>query len=83
MPSASRTQKSNPVTHSTPNPPTFQELILKLQAFYAERGAVIQQPYVIIGSGIRGSKLLVPGPLLGRLPAAEVVDGLGVPASAV
>lgn len=44
--------------------------------------AVAQQPYVIIGSGIRGSKLLVPGPLLARLPAAEVVDGLGVPASA-
>ena len=35
-----------------PNPPTFQELILKLQAFFAERGAVIQQPYdVEIGAG--------------------------------
>src|SRR5262244_2237172 len=35
-----------------PNPPTFQELILKLQAFYAERGAVIQQPYdVEVGAG--------------------------------
>ena len=31
---------------------TFQELILKLQAFYAERGAVIQQPYdVEVGAG--------------------------------
>jgi glycyl-tRNA synthetase alpha chain len=30
----------------------FQELILKLQAFYAERGAVIQQPYdVEVGAG--------------------------------
>jgi glycyl-tRNA synthetase alpha chain len=31
---------------------TFQELILKLQAFYAERGAIIQQPYdVEVGAG--------------------------------
>jgi glycyl-tRNA synthetase alpha chain len=31
---------------------TFQELILKLQAFYAERGVVIQQPYdVEVGAG--------------------------------
>jgi prolyl-tRNA editing enzyme YbaK/EbsC (Cys-tRNA(Pro) deacylase) len=44
--------------------------------------AVVQQPYVIIGSGIRGSKLLVPGPLLARLPAADVIDGLAAPAGA-
>jgi prolyl-tRNA editing enzyme YbaK/EbsC (Cys-tRNA(Pro) deacylase) len=44
--------------------------------------AVVQQPYVIIGSGIRGSKLLVPGPLLARLPAAEVIEGLGAPPAA-
>ncbi len=44
--------------------------------------AVVQQPYVIIGSGIRGSKLLVPGPLLTRLPAAEVIEGLGAPPAA-
>jgi hypothetical protein len=37
---------------------------------------------VIIGSGIRGSKLLVPGPLLARLPAADVIDGLAAPAGA-
>jgi glycyl-tRNA synthetase alpha chain len=37
---------------SKPNPPTFQDLILKLQAFYAARGAVIQQPYdVEVGAG--------------------------------
>ena len=35
--------------------------------------AVIRQPYVIIGSGIRGSKLRLPGPLLARLPGAEVI----------
>jgi len=37
---------------SNPKPPTFQELVLKLQAFFAERGAVIQQPYdVEVGAG--------------------------------
>jgi glycyl-tRNA synthetase alpha chain len=40
------------VPSSKPNPPTFQELILKLQAFYAERGAIVQQPYdVEVGAG--------------------------------
>ncbi|GAA4366880.1 YbaK/EbsC family protein [Paeniglutamicibacter cryotolerans] len=32
---------------------------------------------VIIGSGLRTSKLLVPGYLLGELPGAEVIDGIG------
>ena len=35
---------------------------------------------VIVGSGIRGSKLLLPGEVLAALPRAEVVTGLGVPA---
>ena len=34
---------------------------------------------VIVGSGVRRSKLLLPGRLLARLPGAEVVDGLGQP----
>jgi len=34
-------------------------------------------PELVIGSGIRGSKLLVPGPLLAALPNAEVIEGLG------
>ena len=38
----------------------------------------IGHPAVIIGSGIRGSKLSLPGALLGRLPGAEVVDGLAI-----
>jgi len=42
----------NYVTSPKPNPPTFQELILKLQAFFAERGAIVQQPYdVEVGAG--------------------------------
>ncbi len=37
---------------SRSNSLTFQELILKLQAFFAERGAVVQQPYdVEVGAG--------------------------------
>ncbi len=40
------------VKSSNSNSLTFQELILKLQAFFAERGAVIQQPYdVEVGAG--------------------------------
>jgi len=40
------------VNPSKPNPLTFQELILRLQAFWAERGCVLQQPYdVEVGAG--------------------------------
>jgi prolyl-tRNA editing enzyme YbaK/EbsC (Cys-tRNA(Pro) deacylase) len=41
-------------------------------------GLVAKTPNVVIGSGIRGSKLWLPGHLLGELPGAEVVPGLGV-----
>ena len=41
--------------------------------------AVAATPYVIIGSGIRGSKLALPGKVLGELPNTQVVEGLGVP----
>ena len=33
---------------------------------------------VILGSGVRRSKLLLPGTLLAKLPGAEVVPGLGL-----
>jgi len=37
---------------SSSNPPTFQELILRLQTFWAERGCVLQQPHdVEVGAG--------------------------------
>jgi len=40
------------VTPANPNPLTFQELILRLQTFWAERGCVLQQPYdVEVGAG--------------------------------
>ncbi|MGL5825319.1 MAG: YbaK/EbsC family protein, partial [Nocardioides sp.] len=39
---------------------------------------VLDIAVAIIGSGVRRSKLLVPGPLLGELPGAEVVHGLAL-----
>jgi len=40
------------VTPAKPNPVTFQELILRLQTFWAARGCVLQQPYdVEVGAG--------------------------------
>jgi prolyl-tRNA editing enzyme YbaK/EbsC (Cys-tRNA(Pro) deacylase) len=41
--------------------------------------AVVQQSRIIIGSGIRGSKLRLPGPLVAALPGAEVIEGLATP----
>ncbi len=35
-------------------------------------------PVVVVGSGVRRSKLLLPGELLAELPGAEVVEQLGV-----
>jgi prolyl-tRNA editing enzyme YbaK/EbsC (Cys-tRNA(Pro) deacylase) len=42
--------------------------------------AVLNAGEVIVGSGIRGSKLLLPGHRLAELPAAEVLVELGRPA---
>ncbi|MCV2489599.1 hypothetical protein OF117_09495 [Geodermatophilus sp. YIM 151500] len=41
--------------------------------------AVAAADWVVIGSGIRGSKLAVRGAALAALPAAEVLGGLGLP----
>ncbi|GAB1330902.1 YbaK/EbsC family protein [Streptomyces sennicomposti] len=40
--------------------------------------AVVDLPYVLVGSGRRRGKLLVPGKAFAELPGAVVVDGLGV-----
>jgi prolyl-tRNA editing enzyme YbaK/EbsC (Cys-tRNA(Pro) deacylase) len=37
---------------------------------------VIATPHVIIGSGVRHSKIVLPGPAVGALPNAEVLTGL-------
>ncbi len=41
--------------------------------------AVVSAGPVVIGSGIRGSKIVLDGALLADLPGAEVLDGLAVP----
>jgi prolyl-tRNA editing enzyme YbaK/EbsC (Cys-tRNA(Pro) deacylase) len=40
--------------------------------------AVVDTQEVIVGSGLRRSKLALPGAWLSGLPGAEVVDGLGL-----
>jgi prolyl-tRNA editing enzyme YbaK/EbsC (Cys-tRNA(Pro) deacylase) len=40
--------------------------------------AVVDTPRLVIGSGRRRGKLIVPGKVLGALPGAVVLDGLGV-----
>jgi prolyl-tRNA editing enzyme YbaK/EbsC (Cys-tRNA(Pro) deacylase) len=41
--------------------------------------AVAKTASVVIGSGIRGSKLRLPGRLVAAFPSAQVLPGLGVP----
>jgi prolyl-tRNA editing enzyme YbaK/EbsC (Cys-tRNA(Pro) deacylase) len=45
--------------------------------------AVIDSEYIVIGSGIRKSKLVLPGSLLASLPNAQILDGLGRTAMAI
>jgi prolyl-tRNA editing enzyme YbaK/EbsC (Cys-tRNA(Pro) deacylase) len=40
--------------------------------------AVVDLPYVLVGSGRRRGKLLVPGKAFAQLPNAVVLEGLGV-----
>jgi hypothetical protein len=39
---------------------------------------VVEADLVVIGSGVRRSKILLPGNVLSDLPGARVIDGLGV-----
>jgi prolyl-tRNA editing enzyme YbaK/EbsC (Cys-tRNA(Pro) deacylase) len=41
--------------------------------------AVAAADQVVVGSGLRRSKLVLPGEVLAALPGAEIVDGLGRP----
>jgi glycyl-tRNA synthetase alpha chain len=70
------------VTLSKSNPPTFQELILRLQTFWAERGCVLQQPYdVEVGAGTMAPEtfLRVLGPHPNKVayvqPSRRPADG--------
>ena len=67
---------------STQNPLTFQELILRLQTFWAENGCVLQQPYdVEVGAGTMAPEtfLRVLGPKPYRVgyvqPSRRPADG--------
>jgi glycyl-tRNA synthetase alpha chain len=67
---------------STQNPLTFQELILRLQNFWAEHGCVLQQPYdVEVGAGTMAPEtfLRVLGPKPYRVgyvqPSRRPADG--------
>ena len=44
--------------------------------------AVAAADLVVVGSGTRGGKLVLPGRLVAALPGAEVVEGLGRPVAA-
>jgi prolyl-tRNA editing enzyme YbaK/EbsC (Cys-tRNA(Pro) deacylase) len=51
-------------------PPTWPVLI---------DAAVVAEPYVVVGSGVRRSKLVVPGAALAELPTGEVLPDLARP----
>jgi len=42
---------------------------------------VAEQDWVVIGSGVRGSKILVPGPSVAHLSTAEVLPIRQAPAA--
>jgi|SRR5579871_911404 glycyl-tRNA synthetase alpha chain len=70
------------MTTSKPNPPSFQELILKLETFWAQRGCVLQQAYdVEVGAGTMAPEtfLRVLGPEPYRVaylqPSRRPADG--------
>ncbi len=42
--------------------------------------AVLNAPLIVVGSGLRRSKLVLPGAALASLPGAQVLTGLGQPA---
>src|SRR5215813_6766600 len=65
-----------------PNLPTFQELILKLQTFWVQRGCVLQQPHDLeVGAGTMAPEtfLRVLGPQPYRVayiqPSRRPADG--------
>jgi len=67
---------------SQSKPPTFQELILRLQTFWAERGCVLQQPYDLeVGAGTMAPEtfLRVLGPKAYKIayvqPSRRPADG--------
>jgi glycyl-tRNA synthetase alpha chain len=78
----SQVLRTHTMTQTNSNPLTFQELILRLQTFWAERGCVLQQPYdVEVGAGTMAPEtfLRVLGPSLYKVayvqPSRRPADG--------
>ena len=42
---------------------------------------VIEQPAIVIGSGVRRSKIVLPGAAIGRYPGVHVIEGFAQPAA--
>jgi prolyl-tRNA editing enzyme YbaK/EbsC (Cys-tRNA(Pro) deacylase) len=42
-------------------------------------GTVVRSPRIVVGSGLRRSKLVLPGAALGTLPRVQILEGLGRP----
>jgi prolyl-tRNA editing enzyme YbaK/EbsC (Cys-tRNA(Pro) deacylase) len=40
---------------------------------------VIERPAIVIGSGVRRSKIVLPGQAMGQYPGANVIEGLANP----
>ena len=79
------------MTPAPSNSPTFQELILRLQKFWAERGCVLQQPYDLeVGAGTMAPetflRVLGPNPykvcLLYTSPSPRDTERSRMPSSA-
>ena len=74
---------SSPTATAANSPLTFQELLFRLQSFWAERGCILQQPYdVEVGAGTMAPEtfLRVLGPKPYRVgyaqPSRRPADGL-------
>ena len=70
------------IQHEQKTPPTFQEIILGLEKFWADRGCVVQQPYDLeVGAGTSAPEtfLRVLGPQLYKVayvqPSRRPADG--------
>ena len=44
---------------------------------------VLEQPAIVIGSGVRRSKIVLPGEAIGQYPGVHVIDDLARPSSAL
>ena len=84
-PTAGATEAAEPTEYEPTLPPYTTEVDLSAEdeaeveeLLLLIDSRVVEQESVIIGSGIRGSKIMLPGAALADLPAAEVVEDLAI-----